>query len=665
MSELTIPGVTSKYNTDKMIEKLMKLERIPLTRLENTKKTFTEKKEVWRDLNNLMGKFKDTARNLYGFQNPFKEHIAKSSNENIITATASRQAENESFEITVDQLAGRDRFLSSPVSNDFKVKEGTYGFQVGDKKVSFHYSGGRISDFISVLNRRSNGLIKGKLLKDSDSTQVFLLESTKTGSKNKLSFSEDSIDLGIKTGLIKQVNSSTRKITLTEGNILTDKNSEVSVVKDNLTVEPMGTATIPVNPPVKLTSGMVLDYDVKILELPKKEYTPPSPPPGPELTPPGSVTFEGVTIEDSKSQVVVPPWNPPPAPEHRETLNVLYANGSQSLPELKPTEEVQHFSIPASRLGGTLNSITIKNDNTSRKIIISNIKVYNPSERDGIAPANPIEEAKDAVITLEGVKIKRQSNKIDDLIDGVTLELHNTGREKVKLQIEPDRKLIKDSIINFVGNYNQLLKEIQILTSNDPAVISELDYLTDDEKEKAKKRLGMFQGDITFSQMKNRLQQIAMASYPTSMGRNLNLLAQIGISTNSSGFGGSIDRTKLRGYLEIDENKLDDALKTEIPAIKELFGNDTNEDLLVDSGVAYAMDQYLNVYTKVGGVISSRISSIDGRISRLDDDIVAMKSNLEAKEQQLKIKYGKMEGALENLQESSKAIDNFSKNNNN
>lgn len=133
-----------------------------------------------------MGKFRDSAKTLYGFQNPFKEHIASSTDENILTASASRQAVNESFEIRVDSLASRDRFLSSPITKDFKVDEGTYGFKVGEKEVSFHYNGGRISDFISVLNRRSNGLVRGKLLQDSDTSQVFLLESTKTGKRTNL-----------------------------------------------------------------------------------------------------------------------------------------------------------------------------------------------------------------------------------------------------------------------------------------------------------------------------------------------------------------------------------------------------------------------------------------------------------------------------------------------
>ncbi len=34
MSDITIPGVTSKINSDKIIEGLLKVERIPLERLE-------------------------------------------------------------------------------------------------------------------------------------------------------------------------------------------------------------------------------------------------------------------------------------------------------------------------------------------------------------------------------------------------------------------------------------------------------------------------------------------------------------------------------------------------------------------------------------------------------------------------------------------------------
>lgn len=74
----------------------------------------------------------------------------------------------------------------------------------------------------------------------------------------------------------------------------------------------------------------------------------------------------------------------------------------------------------------------------------------------------------------------------------MTLELHDTSSKKITLKIEPDRELIKNSIINFVGSYNQVLKEIQILTSTDGSVISELDYLSDEEKQRLRRDWGCF-----------------------------------------------------------------------------------------------------------------------------------------------------------------------------
>lgn len=166
-----------------------------------------------------------------------------------------------------------------------------------------------------------------------------------------------------------------------------------------------------------MDSGFVFEYDVVIKELDRKEYTPPTPPPGPELDPPGAVTFEGITIDGLASRVPLPEWQPPPPPEFRENLDILSVNGSFPLPSLKNTETVQHFSIPAAEIDGTIKELTINNDNTSREITVKNIRAFDPTARDGFIPSNPVNEASDAVLTLEGVKITRPENKIDDLIE--------------------------------------------------------------------------------------------------------------------------------------------------------------------------------------------------------------------------------------------------------
>jgi flagellar hook-associated protein 2 len=344
-------------------------------------------------------------------------------------------------------------------------------------------------------------------------------------------------------------------------------------------------------------------------------------------------------------------------------MNIMYLNGNIQLPDLKDTEAEQHFSIPYSLTGSTISSIDIKNVNTHRQIIIRGIKVTNPDARAGFEAINPAGTALDAKLEIDGIPIIRETNSIDDLIQGVTLNINKTSDKVVEIEIMPDKESIKDGIISFVGYYNQVLQNIHILTSNDESVIGELEYLSDEEKEDARNNLGTFQGDMTFSQLKNRMQRIAMEAYRTSAGRDLSLLSQIGISTNSSGFGGGVNKSKLRGYLEINEDTLDEALSSDIQPIKDLFGRDTDGDFIIDTGAAYEMDRYINSYTQIGGLVASRISGIDTQINRTERSIRDMESKLDDKELELKIKFGRMEAALKTMEQSSSAIENFSNNN--
>jgi len=660
MSDMSIPGVNSKYGTDKMIEGLMDAEKIPLRRLEDQKTTYGEQKEIWQDINAKLSRFKESSKLLYGFQNPFQEHVAESSDETVITAAAGRESLNETIKIAVEQLASSDRFLSNSLPADFRVPEGIYTFGVGDSEVSFKFKENRLQTFVEALNKRSKGLLKAKIINDSTDTIVLMLESTKTGSSNKLDFRSDSIDLGISTGLIREVNESVKTVDLTS----LDKNAEIyTLLNDTLTLEPQSEIKIPFTPPAFMKENLILEYTIQINNLEKEEYIPKSKPPGPEINSPGSINFENITIDNAPSRVTLPEWSPPPKPVSVDSLDIMFLNENSKLPKLKDIETEQSFSIPYSLTGDKIESMDIKNINTSRQITISNIKIINKEARNGYEPINAVATALNAKLSIDGIPVTRETNSIDDLIQGVTLNLNSTSSKEIEIKIKPDKEAVKDGIIAFVGNYNQVMQNIHILTSNDAGVISELEYLTDEEKEKAKSILGVFQGDMTFSQLKNRLQQIAMESYETEGTDNLNLLAQIGISTNSSGFGGGVNKAKLRGYLEINEDNLDEALNGNILQIKELFGSDTDGDLIVDSGAAFEVDRYINSYTQIGGLVATRISGIDSQISRTETDILNMNRKLDDKELELRIKFGRMESALKTMEDSSKSIENFSNNN--
>jgi flagellar hook-associated protein 2 len=264
---------------------------------------------------------------------------------------------------------------------------------------------------------------------------------------------------------------------------------------------------------------------------------------------------------------------------------------------------------------------------------------------------------------MEGIEIQRPANAINDLIPGVTLTVRAPSDKSVRLGVENDREGVKTAIIDLVGNYNRLVAEINVLTRRDDQIVQELSYLSGDEQGELRKRLGALSGDSTLLQYKNSLQRITGAPYPTQEERNLALLAQIGIGTDvrGSSFSSGYDPSRLRGYLEIDEKILDAALETKIPAIRQLFGSDTDGDLLVDTGLAFSLETISKPYVEIGGIISIKTGGADSRITQEERRIETIDRQLAAKEAALKNQYGQMEGAYTRMERLGNSLDQFSR----
>lgn len=73
-----------------------------------------------------------------------------------------------------------------------------------------------------------------------------------------------------------------------------------------------------------------------------------------------------------------------------------------------------------------------------------------------IAADNVLQEAQDAILTVDGVEVTRSSNDIDDLLEGVTLHLYSAPATDTTLTLEIDNDLtgIKDAVSAFVDDYN-------------------------------------------------------------------------------------------------------------------------------------------------------------------------------------------------------------------
>jgi flagellar hook-associated protein 2 len=268
MSDLSIPGVTDKYNTQKSIDALMAVKREPLTRMQKELDTEQQKKTVWQDITRKLTGLRDVSRTLYGFQNPFNDRVAASSDESILVATATRQAVEESKHIVVKQVATADRFLSRSLPLDFAVDAGQYTFKIGDKDMSLSWKGGSLKAFAAALNAKGGSLLSASVVNDTTTTQVLLIEGKLTGSASRLSFQNKAVDLGVTSGMLTRSATGSRAVPLDKSSLsawnVPLPPGGMQVQNGTLVVDPGQELKIPLSPSMALNKNMILELSLRV-----------------------------------------------------------------------------------------------------------------------------------------------------------------------------------------------------------------------------------------------------------------------------------------------------------------------------------------------------------------------------------------------------------------
>jgi flagellar hook-associated protein 2 len=135
--------------------------------------------------------------------------------------------------------------------------------------------------------------------------------------------------------------------------------------------------------------------------------------------------------------------------------------------------------------------------------------------------------------------VQSETNKVDTLINGVTINLLGADPAKtVQLSIENDTKVARDSVIDFVESYNELMKFIDEQVRFDPEA----------------KTAGVLLGDRSVSLVQDDIRLAASGVVP-GINTLMNRLGALGITTNSE------------GRLELNQSKLDDALAGRTPGV--------------------------------------------------------------------------------------------------
>jgi len=644
MSDLSIPGVNSTY--EKLVEALMKKERIPRDREAEKLEHLKLEDDSWRQVNKFSLEVRNAARDLYSFNNPFVEKIAESSNERSFTATASRGAKDQNVKLNIVQVAEADKFLSTEINKDLQIPKGKYTFKIGEKSVSVNWKGGKYKGFIDLVNSKAKEILNISEIKITPDTKSLLFSSNITGAKNRLEFADDALPFAIEMGLIKKNDTSAIKTSVS-----------------SIETKPETSQKIDFSEAVRAKGQYVMELTVSIKE-PSKEVVQKKEEMGEKIYEQiGSIAYRGIVVQNEPSndglEKTKMETNKVSGP--KVDMNILALESTRGvlipLPPLSENAEKQTITIPLAEYGD-VKALAINNNNSDKAVFIENIKIFDPKAAGDYIPVNPVSTAQDAIINFEGIQIKREKNDIDDLIPGVTLHAHESSEKQEKLTIKPDVEAVKNAIIELVAKYNRVFAQINILTQNKPEIIEELTYLSEAEIEDAQKKLGLMYADSTLITLKSNLRQTINTAYKPANDSKIFMLAQLGISTKSDSSGG-IDMSRLRGYLEIDEKKLDEVLKNNMEEVKLFFGFDSDGDILIDSGLAHAMYEYINPYTQRGGIFGIKTDSLKLKMDSSQKRIENYDKKLAEKELALKKKYGIMDGTLKSLQKQSQTMKNF------
>jgi len=229
--------------------------------------------------------------------------------------------------------------------------------------------------------------------------------------------------------------------------------------------------------------------------------------------------------------------------------------------------------------------------------------------------------ASDAVVTVDGVTYKRNSNTLNDVIPGVTLALKATNiSQPAQLGFTRDNTHVKDKITAFVTAYNDL-----------QSILKE----TSDPKSTLVTYGATLVADSTVNLVRNQVKSMLLG-VSSSPGANIGALWQIGIS---------VDRV---GVMSSDTTKLDSALNANYADVVKAFtGNQENQSVYSPASGGIAGDAFKSL-SKLIAKTGPLVARSDGA-TKQNDGYQTQLTNLKTRMDALLARYTKQFANMDSL----------------
>jgi len=235
---------------------------------------------------------------------------------------------------------------------------------------------------------------------------------------------------------------------------------------------------------------------------------------------------------------------------------------------------------------------------------------------NGAFTSQTLKQATNAEYTMSGLAgtLSSESNVINNLKEGITLNLVSTGSTTISVQSDSDATT--QSMAEMVEAYNAVVN-----------FISKNSAITEGED-----GLNTFGPLRKTSIAKNALSSLRSAmSGSSSEGQSVRIFADLGIKTERD------------GTISFDQEKFKQALANEPDSVKQITESFGEKVSAVDGTIA----QYIgfnNIFARAKKANQSQISDIERRIGRFEDQLARQEQTLTRQFASFEALMGKMEG---------------------
>ncbi|KMV29589.1 flagellar hook-associated protein FliD [Photobacterium swingsii] len=244
------------------------------------------------------------------------------------------------------------------------------------------------------------------------------------------------------------------------------------------------------------------------------------------------------------------------------------------------------------------------------------VSLSGPQKPGDVSIHSNLQGAQDAEVKFGSMTLTSASNKMENVIDGMTLNLKAVG--KVNVKVEADQSGVKDTIKSFVDEYNKIIETVNTYTKSSEDGAAALS------------------GNASVRSMVSRLRGVISDEYGAS---TFSTLSQLGITTSR------------KGVLEIDNKKLDKAIEDDFEQVANLFvGTDTQP------GMMDKMLVVLDDYHKNGGIYDQRTDQLEYNNKTLQKDREQLDERMKAKTITLRDYYARMDSQIANMNQTQSML---------